>query len=108
VRSQTTYNLTHLPEVSVYYNDLGQLDPERRAVIDKRRAVHEAFVAALIKEAQASGLIDADREPRILANQVFAIIIGPYRWFRPRGRVSVEEVAEASVQFVTGGLTSNP
>jgi AcrR family transcriptional regulator len=108
VRSQTTYNLTNLPKISVYYNDIGQLDSERRAVIDRRRAVHKAFVEALVKEAQTSGLIDAHRDPRILANQVFAVIIGPYRWFRPRGRVSVEEVAEASVRFVTGGLRGNP
>jgi AcrR family transcriptional regulator len=104
VRSQTIYNLTNLMKVSVYYNDLGQLDPERRALIERRRVAHEAFVGGLIKEAQAGGLIDGNRDPRVLVHQVFAIIIGPYRWFRPRGRPTVDEIAVASVQFVTAGL----
>jgi AcrR family transcriptional regulator len=104
VRTQTTYNLTNLLKISVYYNDLEQLEPERRTLIGKRRAVHEAFVAGLIKQAQRDGLIDPDRDPKILANQVFAIIIGPYRWYKPRGRVTVDEVAAASVQFVTAAL----
>jgi AcrR family transcriptional regulator len=104
VRTQTIYNLTNLPKISVYYNDLDQLEPERRVVISKRRAVHETFVAGLIEQSQREGLIDRDRDAELLAKGVFAVIIGPYRWYKPGGGFGVDEVAAASVRFVIAAL----
>ena len=106
VRSQTSYSLANLLKISVYYNDLERLEPERRALIGKRRAAHEAFVVGLIKQAQRDGLIDADRDPKLLAHQVFALVIGPYRWYKPRGQAALDEVASSVVAFVSAGLAA--
>jgi AcrR family transcriptional regulator len=106
VRRQTTYNLRNLVRIAVYYNDLDQLSDERRREPLLRRRLHEDFVAELVRDAQREGAIDDARDPRLLANNVFATIMWPYRWFKPRGRTKLEDVVESCVAFVRGGLTA--
>ena len=107
VRTQTTYNLRNLVRISVYYNDVDQLSDERRKQILKRRKVHEDFVTGLVLEGQRQGLIDDTRDARLLTYSVFATIIWPYRWFRPRSRMKLEDVVDGCVRFAMGGLAAH-
>jgi AcrR family transcriptional regulator len=107
VRATTTYNLRNLVRIAVYYNDIDQLGDERRKEILRRRKVHEDFVMSLILKGQRSGVIDKKRDARLLTYNVFATTIWPYRWFKPRGRVKIEDVVDGCVRFVRGGLTES-
>ena len=100
VRTQTAHNLRNLVKTSIYYNDLDQLSDARRSEILSRRKVHEDFVVNAILDAQRDGSIDPKRDARLMAYSVFATIIWPYRWYRPRGRTKSDDVVEACVQFV--------
>ena len=106
IRAQTTYNLRNLVRISVYYNDVDQLSDERRKEILKRRKVHEDFVMGRVLEGQRQGLIDDTRDARLLTYSVFATIIWPYRWFKPRSRMKIEDVVENCVTFALGGLAA--
>ena len=106
IRVQMTYNLRNLVRISVYYNDVDQLSDERRKEILKRRKVHEDFVMGLVLEGQRQGLIDDTRDARLLTYSVFATIIWPYRWFKPRSRMKIEDVVENCVTFALGGLAA--
>jgi AcrR family transcriptional regulator len=107
VRRQMTYNLRNLVQIAVYYNDLDHLSDARRAEILRRRKLHEDLVTNLIREAQKQGLIDEARDARLLAFNVFATLISPYRWFKSRGRLKLDDVVEGCVAFVRGGLTEH-
>ena len=106
-RVQMTYNLNNLVRISVYYNDLDQLSGERRQEVLRWRRGHEDLLTALVVDAQREGLIDASRDARLLTYSIFAALVWPYRWFRPHGRVTVENVVESSVAFVLGGLAGD-
>jgi AcrR family transcriptional regulator len=104
VRTQTEYNLNNLVKVSIYYNDIDQLSEERRKSVLRRRKVHEDFVIDLVLDGQRKGTIAADADPRLLAYSVFATVIWPYRWYRPRGRIKLDAVVDACVDFVMHGV----
>jgi len=104
VRRQAAYNLRNLVRITIYYHDLDQLGDGRRREMLRRRRQHEDFVTGLIEEAQSGAEIDGAGDPRLLARTVFAVILWPYRWFRPRGRLRIEDVAESCVAFVRGAL----
>lgn len=106
VRAQTSYNLKNLARISVYYNDIDQLSDERRKEILRRRKAHEDFVVGVVLDGQRQGLIDTTRDARLLSYSVFAVVIWPYRWFRPRGRIKIEDVVEGCVEFVVGGVAA--
>jgi len=104
VRRQAAYNLRNLVRITIYYHDLDQLGDGRRREMLRRRRQHEDFVTGLIEDAQSGAEIDGAGDPRLLARTVFAVILWPYRWFRPRGRLRIEDVAESCVAFVRGAL----
>jgi TetR/AcrR family transcriptional regulator, cholesterol catabolism regulator len=107
VRNQCAYNLRNLVRISVYYDDLNLLSDERRKEILRRRKVHEDYIVNLVVDGQREGLIDDTRHPRLLAYNVFATLIWPYRWFRPRRSFKLEDVVESAVSFIRGGLSAN-
>lgn len=104
IRLQLEWNVQNLVKISVYYNDMRQLSPERLAHVRERAKAHERFIVELIAEGQRAGDVIGDVDPVLLANHVLAVVIWPYRWFRPVGRVSVDRLISMCEGFVRGGL----
>jgi AcrR family transcriptional regulator len=104
VRAAVEYNTANLARMSVYYHEMDRLSPERRAQTVARRRPHMAFVVSVIEEAQSTGAADPGADARLMANFVFGALIWIYRWYRPRGRVRREKIAEACADFVLHGV----
>jgi AcrR family transcriptional regulator len=104
VRRQVVFHVENLASVTVYYQDVDRLSPPRREAILARRRPHTAYVASLIREAQAAGAARADRDARVLANCVFATIIWVYRWYHADGALSAEGLADVCAGFVVSGV----
>lgn len=107
VRTQVQFDLENLSRVAVYYNDYERLSPERQADIVARRRRHEHWVADLIAEAQHDGDADPSLDAPLMSNFIHGAVIWTYRWYRPRGRVSREKVAEACAAFVLRGVVGD-
>lgn len=108
VRRQVIFNLSNPERMSVYYSDLDRLTGERRETILRRRRAHDDFIVGLIRDGQAAGLIDADINPRLASNLVFGTIGRHFRWYRPDGDASIEEVADLCARYAVGGLATGP
>lgn len=104
VREQVVYNVRNLPKVSVYYHDVDRLGPERRDVIYARRREHEHYVTRLIEQAQEAGEADPTLDAQTLSKCIFGTVIWTYRWYRPRGKLKRDEIAETCARFVLRGV----
>jgi len=105
VRRQVLYNLDNLERISIYYHDMERLSAERLQAIVGRRKAHERFITGLIKEAQSAGVADASQDPRVLANCLFGTIIWTYRWYKPNGRASRQNIADVCAAYALTGIT---
>src|SRR5262249_55622603 len=105
VRRQVAYNLDHLEQISVYYHDFDRLAPDRLAEIIEERRKHERAITTLIEQAQADGKAERGLDARLLRNCVFATVIWTYRWYRPDGRASREEIADVCSRFALHGVS---
>jgi TetR/AcrR family transcriptional regulator, cholesterol catabolism regulator len=108
IRRQILYNLDNLEPIAIYYRDVKRVGEASRAAMVERRKVHERFVARLIEQAQAAGEADPRLDAKLAGNCVFASIIWTYRWYRPDGRSSREEIAALCTDFVLGGVVGEP
>ena len=104
VRTQVQFDLENLARVAVYYNDYERLSPARRAEILGRRRIFERWVSDMIEQAQAAGDADPGLDARLLGNFLHGALLWTYRWYRPRGRVSRETIAETCAAFVLRGV----
>ncbi len=104
VRRHVEYNASNLTKISVYYHDFAMLSQERRATILGLRRSYEAFLCALIEEAQRRGEVDREHVPNLLANSIFGTVNWIYTWYRPDGRASPQEIGDLYGELVINGV----
>jgi AcrR family transcriptional regulator len=108
VRRQVQYNVRRLEAISVYHHDVHHLSKGLRSEIVDRRHKHEAVLVSLLEQAQRDGDVDQSLNPCILSQSIFATVIWIYRWYRPSSGISVSELTETCVAFVTRGISASP
>ena len=94
--------LEHIDENTAFYNERGLLSPEReRMVRDIERAYTQILRDTYADGVRSGDLLDID--PSIAVSTLLGATIWVYRWFRPGGRLSIEEVAESVADLLLNG-----
>jgi len=94
--------LEHLDENTAFYNERGLLSPEReRMVRDIERAYTQVLRETYAEGVQAGDLLDID--PTVAVSTLLGATIWVYRWFRPGGRLSIEQVADEVAELLLNG-----
>jgi AcrR family transcriptional regulator len=104
IATETAHTATNLTRSSLFYTEWRSLDAERQQTIIAERARHEQAVETWIREAQAAGEVRADTDPRLATFAIFGMVNSVYRWFRPDGRRTAEEVGAEFTELVLSGL----
>ena len=106
VRTQTAHTARHLDRSSLFYTEWRVLSPQRQQAIVAERTRHEQAVQEWIRAAQAAGYVPADIDPRIASFGALGMVNSVYRWFRPDGERTAEEVGEEFARLVVSGLAT--
>jgi TetR/AcrR family transcriptional regulator, cholesterol catabolism regulator len=106
ITTETAHTATNLTRSSLFYTEWRSLDPERQRTIIAERSRHEEAVETWIREAQATGEVRADTDPRLATFAIFGMVNSVYRWFRPDGRRTAEEVGAEFTELVLSGLSA--
>ncbi len=88
---------------ATFLNEARFLPDESRAAIVEMRDRYEAT----FREVIASGIADGsfrEQNPALASIMVLSVLNALTRWYRPSGRQSADEIGEAMVAFVMGGL----
>jgi AcrR family transcriptional regulator len=105
VRAQVEYNALNAKKITVYYDDLDRLGAKRLTEIRHSLHAMENMVTELIRQAQQRGDVDASLDPVLASHAVFATVNWIYRWYKPRGRLTPEQISAFVVQYILNGLT---
>ncbi|MCK9250398.1 MAG: TetR/AcrR family transcriptional regulator [Solirubrobacteraceae bacterium] len=104
VRRQIEFNVRNLPRITVYYHDADQLGEERAAELRQRRRAHERALVQLVRAAQEQGGVAEELDARTLTQCVYGTMTWVYRWYRPGGRTSAEQVIDVCTRFALAGI----
>jgi AcrR family transcriptional regulator len=102
----TAHAARNLERSTLFYTEWRSLSAERQAVIIAERTRHEHAVQAWITDAQATGDIRAQVDPKIASFGIFGMVNSVYRWFSPNGRKTAEEIGRDFSDLILGGLLS--
>ena len=80
----------------------GNTDAERWALA--RRREFDQRLAALVQAAIDEGDLRADLDPRLVTRLLFGMVNSVAEWYRPDGRTSGQDVADAVVAMAFQGL----
>lgn len=87
-------SIANLDDTVIFFRSIHMLEPEKQALVrTERRRYHERFRAA-IEEGQRAGTFRADIPADLVVNYHFGAVHHLGTWFRRRGRLSGQRVAE--------------
>lgn len=103
LRAAVEVLLDRLPYVTLLLRVRGNSDVER-AALARRRAFDHA-VAALVREAQASGSVRADVDSGIVTRLIFGMLNSTTEWYRPTGPADRDALAHDILTVAFDGIS---
>jgi len=91
------YHMQRPAEVFVINSELRSLDEKGLATIVGKRDSYEAVLIAILDQM-------ADTDSRIAAKAIIAMLTGVCTWYRPGGRLSIDEIVPLYVGLVMNGV----
>jgi hypothetical protein len=103
VRAHVVYHGRHRREAFVTDTEIRALEPVAQARLIARRDEYEEIFEAPIREGVERGeLLCA--QPRVATYAILLQCTGVALWFDPRGKLSLDEVADVHVELVLGAV----
>lgn len=102
VRRSVRVLVDRLPFVTLLLRVRGNTKVERQALARRRRFDH--MVSELVRQAMAEGDVRPDVDPAVASRLLFGLVNSLTEWYRPRGGLSAEELADAVCATAFDGL----
>jgi AcrR family transcriptional regulator len=103
VRSHVRFHLNRQKETFIANSELRGLTPEHYRDIVAKRDGYERIIQGIIQEGCDGGSF-AGGDVKILSYAVLTLCNAGAIWFKPSGRMSVDEIADIYEAFVLSGL----
>jgi AcrR family transcriptional regulator len=92
--------------VAVFSEEMKYLSPERLEKVIERRDVYTGLLEQVIIKGMESGEF-RPFDPRLSTLVILGMLNGMYRWYRPQGSLSPEEIGHIFSGLILDGLTSS-
>ncbi len=102
LRGSVRVLVAELPFVTLLLRVRGNTVAERRAMTRRRELDH--MLTTLVRDAVAEGSLRADVDPALTARLLFGTVNSLVEWYRPSHALRAEDLADALITFVLGGL----
>ena len=90
-------------EIKIYMEEQYQLPTVlRKRALKQHRQIYDLYYN-MICQIKEKGLI-RDVDETVMTFAIFAMMNWSYRWFKNKGRLSIEEVAEDTIRIFFGGI----
>ncbi|GMU01746.1 TetR/AcrR family transcriptional regulator [Corallococcus caeni] len=92
-------------EVIIILHEHATLTGEAREYIDRRKKRYVRFLEDAFAEANRLGRLRGVVDPTVAAFSFLGMILWVYKWFKPDGRLSEEQIADGMVELLFPGAT---
>jgi len=91
------YHMQRTAEVFVINSELRSLEEKGRAVIVGKRNAYEAVLIGILDQLNST-------DSRVAAKAIIAMLTGVCTWYRPGGRLSIDEIVPLYIRLVMDGV----
>ena len=103
VAFHVTYHIARKREVFICYSELRSLDPDHYEVIVGLRHRYEQRLIAILERGVAEGRFSGDNAA-VAAYGILSMLTGVCIWFRPKGRLSADQVVALYTRMVLAAV----
>ncbi|WP_136656410.1 TetR/AcrR family transcriptional regulator [Nitratireductor sp. XY-223] len=103
VRFHIRYHVQCGDEVFISYMELRNLEEENFSEIEELRRRYEQSLGRIL-EAGSKAKVFAVSDPRVATMAVIAMLTGVTAWYKPEGRLSLNQIEELYVGMISGAV----
>jgi TetR/AcrR family transcriptional regulator, cholesterol catabolism regulator len=100
--------IANLARTTLALHEFRSLTEEHRAEIAAAEARYASIVTELIEGGRQDGSLRSDTDPKLARMAVLGASNWVYRWYRPEGGHTTDEIAGAIASLTVDGLTAEP
>ena len=109
ISSRIVYTCRNQDLLKVCFEEEHEMPAElAEQLLDRRRAFEDLFSAALDAHLRAHPSVDLGMPPKVWVNMCLGAANWTYKWFRPSGPCSPEELGDRIAASLTAGITPAP
>jgi TetR/AcrR family transcriptional regulator, cholesterol catabolism regulator len=97
-RKLTLICIEHRESVTIFFREESSLDPEHLQVMNERKGAFDEALASLLDIGVKSGEFELD-DVRTATLAIGGMLSWTYSWYRPTGRLSVEELTDHMARY---------
>jgi len=97
----------NLVPTAVFLHELSALPTERRQEILGTEHAYQGVFRDLVERGQAAGEVRADLDPRLAALSILGSTNWVYRWFRPGGTFTPEQIGAEMAEMAIRGIATD-
>lgn len=95
----------NLGVLTIFLRESYALTPEQQARVDEETARYNVMFEQLLIEGMATGEI-RQLDPKLATRTILGSANWFYRWYRPDGRMSLDQVVNAMLDMILGGIAA--
>jgi TetR/AcrR family transcriptional regulator, cholesterol catabolism regulator len=99
---------THLKESSITFLEDEHYNPEKKKRVREEQNEFTDLYVKEIERLKDAGFINSSVPSRILVLNILATLTFFVRWYNPKGRLSLSQMIEYVINFITFGVTGQP
>ncbi|GAA1863950.1 TetR/AcrR family transcriptional regulator [Pseudonocardia ailaonensis] len=107
IRGHVEHTCRHLVPTAVFLHELSSLPIDRREEILGSEHAYQGVFRDLVHEGQAAGQVRPDLDPRLAALSILGSTNWVYRWFRPGGEFSPEQIGGEMAEMAIRGIATD-
>lgn len=106
LRDRVVYTCRHRDLVRVFFEEEAELPARQQARLIAVRHEYEQTLLDLVARGEAAGEFSLPTTPRIFVNTILGAANWTYKWFRPDGPLTPEQLGDQMATALLAGLRS--
>lgn len=107
ILKQISFSMKENKKMKLYLDEQNQLSPKLRKKTHKQhREIYDLYYSKICQLAERGLLYPADK--RVITFTIFAMMNWIYRWYNPKGKLTVEDIARDTIDIYFRGILKKP
>lgn len=90
--------------ITVFYDEYAYLLPEYKQIMKAKRTEYRLLIAQVIEDGKRCGDFRTNISTSITSMSIIGMVNWSYKWYRPDGDLSMEEITEYFIDFILRGV----
>jgi len=93
-------------ETKMLFEQINALPTKTRQSIEKKERQYDRALQVILQEGKENGIFNID-DVKVVSYVIIGLCNWTYRWYKPKGRLTPEQISDIMINLIENGLLAN-